>query len=614
MLKIIKIRTKITTTLLLVGIVTALFISVASLIVLLDTTSKQAGEIGLESAKYNAKIIESWINERSAILKNTSAQISSLEEFDEEKIRKILYTSSKAYESFYSIFIGFENNKLIDAMGWEPPHNYHVSLRPWYQLAIERDTLVSTPIYLDKNKNQLVTSIASHLSVQNTKGVIAANIPIDEIINQIGDISYGNTGYAILVDEKGHVLASPNKDYVMKSISTLFNNVSNDTLESINKNSSGIETIIFEGKEQFLAHSQIKPYNWKIILTAPKSEFHRPIRDMLTYFLIVLFICITIIIITGFMVGKSISKPIESLIKSISLLANGNLSNEINIETNDEIAILSTELDKMRTNLNKIFQSMRYESNLLAMNTKKLSVHLEETYNSTLDFISLLSHDLKTPITLIKGYVKGLKLGIIEEENKKAEYLDRIHSRAEQIENITSDILDSAYEVNKSLILGKSSVYAKDFANELLKNAKNYIENSNRKFKGKIHIQDTSTRINVDIIKINRVWDNLISNAIKYSIPGTEINISIIEHGNFINFIVKDNGIGIKKEEFEKIFNMFYRVNENRSTKGYGLGLFISRAIIEAHKGKIFLASEYEKGTTINFKIPICHKNDTIKL
>ncbi|WP_432665587.1 sensor histidine kinase [Wukongibacter baidiensis] len=612
MLKIIKIRTKITTTLLLVGIVTALFISTASLIVLLSTTSKQAGEIGLESAKYNAKIIESWINERSAILKNTSAQISSLEEFNEEKIRKILYTSSKAYESFYSIFVGFENNKLIDAMGWKPPRDYQVSSRPWYQLAVKDGTLVNTPIYIDKNKNQLVTSIAIPLSVQNTKGVIAANIPIDEIVTQIGDISYGNTGYAILVDERGHVIASPNKDYIMKSISAIFNNVSKDTLNSINKSSSGIETIIFEGKEQFIAYAEIELYNWKIILTAPKSEFHRPIRDMLFYFAIIFFICITIITLTGFMLGKSISKPIESLIKSISLLAHGNLSNEINIETNDEIAILSTELDKMRINLNKIFQSMRYESNLLAMNTKKLSGHLEETHNSTLDFISMLSHDLKTPITLIKGYIKGLKLGIVVEEQKKAEYLDRIHLRAEQIENITSDILDSAYEVNKSLILAKIPVYVNEFAKELLKNAKIHIENSNRQFEGNLNIRDDSIRINVDRIKINRVWNNLISNAIKYSKPDTKINISIIQDESFIRFIVKDNGIGIKEDEFEKIFNMFYRVNENRRIKGYGLGLFISKAIIEAHKGEIFIESEHERGTTISFKIPICHKNDTI--
>ncbi|WP_432401490.1 ATP-binding protein [Wukongibacter sp. M2B1] len=612
MLKIIKIRTKITTILLLIGIVTAVFISTASLLVLLSTTSKQAGELGLASAKYNAKIIESWINERSAILKNTSAQISSLEEFDEEKIRKILYTSSRAYESFYSIFVGFENNKLIDAMGWKPPQKYQVSTRPWYESAIEEDTLVNTPIYMDKNKKQLVTSIAIPLSVQNTKGVIAANIPIDEIVTQIGDISYGNTGYAILVDERGNVIASPNKDYIMKSIGTIFNNVSMDTLKRINKNGSGIETIIFEGKEQFLAYAKIELYNWKIILTAPKSEFNSPIREMLIYFAIILLICITIIILTGFVLGKSISRPIESLIKSISLLAHGNLSKEINIETNDEIAILSTELDKMRINLNKIFQSMRYESNLLAMNTKKLSSHLEETYSSTLDFISLLSHDLKTPITLIKGYIKGLKLGIIKEERKKVEYLDMIHLRAEQIENITSDILDSAYEVNKSLILAKIPLYVNDFSHELLKNAKVHIENSNRQFKGNLDIADNSIRINVDRVKINRVWNNLISNAIKYSKPDTEIKISIIQDKSFIKFIVKDNGIGIKEDEFEKVFNMFYRVNENRSIKGYGLGLFISKAIIEAHEGEIFIDSEYEKGTTISFRIPICHKNDTI--
>lgn len=612
MLKIIKIRTKITTILLLIGIVTALFISAASLVVLLSTTSRQAWDIGLESAKYNAKIIESWINERSAILKNTSVQISNLEVFNEEEIRRILYNSSNAYESFYSIFIGFESNRLIDAMGWKPPANYQVLTRPWYSLAINRNTLVNTPIYVDKNKNQLVTSIAIPLDVQDIKGVIAANIPIEEIINQIADISYGNTGYAILVDEGGYVIASPNKGYIMESISTIFNSVSNDTLEAINRNSSGIETIKFEGREQFLAYAEIEPYNWKIILTAPKSEFHRPIRDMLFYFTIIFFICISIIILTGFILGKSISKPIESLIKSISHLAHGNLSNEINIETNDEIAILSRELDKMRINLNKIFQSMRYESNLLAMNTKKLSLHLEETYNSTLDFISLLSHDLKTPITLIKGYIKGLKLGIIEEENKKVEYLDRIHLRAEQIENITSDILDSAYEAKKSLILGKITLDVNDFTHELFKNAKIHIENSNRVFKGSVDVKNRLTKINVDRTKINRVWNNLISNAIKYSEPHTEISISIIEDSNFVKFIVKDNGVGIEGDEIEKVFNMFYRVNDNNRKKGYGLGLFISKAIIEAHDGKMFIDSEYGKGTIIGFEIPICHQNDTI--
>ena len=257
----------------------------------------------------------------------------------------------------------------------------------------------------------------------------------------------------------------------------------------------------------------------------------------------------------------------------------------------------------MRFNLKKIFESVKYESKILAMNSQSLEMHLDETYRGTRNFMLLLSHDIRTPITLIKGYAKALIMGIADQK-KSDEYVERITYRVNQIEKIVSDILDDTYSVN-NMKVNRKTLRIKDYINMLIYNSENYVRNEKREFFVSFEGDSFSEtqRVALDIIKIQRVINNILSNAVKFSSVGTPIRLVVKNCGDSVLTYFTDYGKGISEHDMDKIFNMFYKSDDK--TQGYGLGLYINRAIIQAHDGQIYLESEYGVSTSSGYYLDI---------
>lgn len=599
-----KIRTKMIATLILMTILTATLISFTSYYISLKVIYEQAGKLGLESAKYNAEKIEAWAKEKAASLERTAVHLAKIDGVDKQKIQRMLQDAAEADTSFFSTFVGLENGDLIDGKGWVPGEKYDTIQRPWYQAAKKKNQIAFTPVYMDKNKKKQVNAIAIPIHIDGQEGVLAANMHIDKVGDQINAIKFGKTGYGILLDQNGVMITHPDEDYRMKSIEEIFQNKSIALLDTRGEKATGVEIVTFNQIKHLVVHVPIQFCDWELLLLAPLSEFQDPAKKMLLYFVFIAGACLVLMILLGFFIGTSISKPIEKMIQSVSKLAKGDLTENIDIDTKDELGTLSVGLNTMRKNLIHMIQDIENESDLLYKHAQRLTHSIEEISGGMIDFISLLSHDIKTPLTLIKGYVKGIQLGIANEPQKMEQYLNGIYERAEQIENITEDILDSAYEVEKSLILKKEMMDLQEFIFHLYHQAKMQIESSDRIFKGVLNI--AKGQCYVDAVKWNRVWNNLISNAIKYSDKHSTITISVRQKKDFVVFSIKDEGVGMKEEDLEKIFDMFYRAKENR-VKGYGIGLYISKKIIEAHGGEIKVASKLGEGSNFMFTIPICH-------
>lgn len=604
-MKTSRLRTKITITLLGVTVLTALFVCITSYIIFSRFMYEQAGSIGLESAKYNAEKIETWGREKIASLERTAAHIESLEDFEIYNIQKMLQDAIKADTSFYSVFIGLENGQLIDGHGWIPAEKYDATERPWYQIAQEANKATFTTVYIDKNKGEMVTSITVPIKLGEMKGVLAANIPIENILRQVNRIQYGKTGYGILLDKSANIIAHPNKEYAMQPFENVYQGRQEEWFEKIQSNVRGVENIFQNGEKQLLVYSIIPSSNWRLLLFAPMTEFKGPVNKMLVYLVIITLACLAGMMILGFFLSKSMSQPIEKIIEYVSKFAKGDLTEDVEIVSSDELGVLSGELNKMRKNLIHMIQEVQNESDLLQKNAKKLVNFVDEISNGVIEFIASLSHDIKTPLTLIKGYAKGVQVGIIKDPEKVQAYLEGIYYRAEEIENITSDILDCTYEIKKSLILKKEYIAIETIAENFFQLAKLQIESSDRIFIKKLKVR--KVKLHIDQIKLMRVWNNLIDNAIKYSPKKSEITISIQQCNNrYIAFSIQDRGIGMKGDEIEKVFDMFYRVKDS-SIKGYGIGLTICKTIVEAHEGHIVVESQYEFGSTFTFYIPFCH-------
>jgi len=232
----------------------------------------------------------------------------------------------------------------------------------------------------------------------------------------------------------------------------------------------------------------------------------------------------------------------------------------------------------------------------IALDNAMLYEEINLLNNKKDEFISFASHELKTPLTTIKGY---LQLAA-KKDISPAEYLPKINKQVERLEGIVADLLDIS-----KIHAGKLDLnFKKTSLLELLKESIDSINSS--RYKIVLDCPSEDFMVTVDVQKIMQVIINLLTNAVKFSSPGTTITITAIRIGDQVRVSIADQGIGIPGQHLDKIFNQFYRVSDtSKTTKGMGLGLFISKEIIEGHLGKIWAESEEGKGSTFHFQFPV---------
>ncbi|MBU1627299.1 PAS domain-containing protein, partial [bacterium] len=233
--------------------------------------------------------------------------------------------------------------------------------------------------------------------------------------------------------------------------------------------------------------------------------------------------------------------------------------------------------------------------------------HEREVDRMKTEFITTAAHELRSPLTAIRGFSEILltKEGYSPEKVRK--FLTHINKGAESLTNIINDLLDvSRLESGKGYMLNKSWC-----------NIDSLIEESISDFSSQIKIHsfeyvpsESSEEVYVDREKIKQVMTNLLSNAIKYS-PGGGL-IKVVCEYQIIYYIVsvEDHGIGMKLEHAEKVFEKFFRVDSsNTSVEGTGLGMSIVKYIVDAHEGRVWVESKFGEGTKVSFVIPINYKD-----
>lgn len=219
------------------------------------------------------------------------------------------------------------------------------------------------------------------------------------------------------------------------------------------------------------------------------------------------------------------------------------------------------------------------------------------------EFLSIASHELKTPVTSLKGFTQILQMRFEKEGNEAAaDLLSKMDKQVDKLTKLIVDLLDATKIENGQLILSNEEFDFNELVTEVVEEMQRTTENQ------KIITKLSVTKIiNGDRNRISQVITNLISNAIKYSPNKTEIIVSTANEKNNIKLCVQDFGIGISSSTQSKIFDRFFRVSgKNQDTyPGLGLGLFISSEIIKRHKGEIMLQSAEGEGSTFCFTLPI---------
>ena len=219
------------------------------------------------------------------------------------------------------------------------------------------------------------------------------------------------------------------------------------------------------------------------------------------------------------------------------------------------------------------------------------------------DFVANVSHELKTPITSIKGFAETLMEGAAEDEETRNQFLQIIHDESHRIQLLIDDLLILSSLEKDDMELKISNFYVESIVDEILP-----IINQQAKRKS-IHLNINTNKeivLHADEEKLKQILLNLLMNAVSYTRPNGKVSLKITEDEDYVCFIIADSGIGIEKADLPRIFERFYRVDKARSrdTGGTGLGLAIVKHIVEVHNGEITVDSEVDKGTTFKVNIP----------
>jgi PAS domain S-box-containing protein len=223
-------------------------------------------------------------------------------------------------------------------------------------------------------------------------------------------------------------------------------------------------------------------------------------------------------------------------------------------------------------------------------------------------FISITAHELKTPMATVLGFSKLLKEeDVIGDEEKRKKYLKIMESEINRLVSLVNEVLDLSRADLGTLKFTIESVDVPKLLDEIKNTMGQFAKENNLKLI--VKIKDSEIKMKSDKEKLRQILINLVSNAIKYTNQGS-VTIEAEKKDRFIEFRVKDTGIGIPGNQYEKIFERFYQIESpyTRKVKGTGLGLSICKEFVETMGGEIWLKSETGKGTTFFFKLPLNFK------
>ncbi len=281
-----------------------------------------------------------------------------------------------------------------------------------------------------------------------------------------------------------------------------------------------------------------------------------------------------IFVLSFFLLTRREVEYIEELSLGVTEISKGNLDYRVKQKTRDELGLLATRINFMSEEL-----KLKIEEERKAEKTKN-------------ELITNMSHDLRTPLTSIMGYLRMLKDKKYEDTDQLEEYIDIAYTKSEKLKTLIDDLFVYSKLANEETILYRKKLCLNDMLVQLAEELSPVADERNMTFVRKI--QNERVMVHVDADKLVRVFENLLSNAIKYGYSPGEIIISMVSNLESVSVRVSNKGDNIPQEELPLLFNRLYMVDKSRSSSecGSGLGLAISKSIVNLHNGQIWAECE----------------------
>jgi len=281
----------------------------------------------------------------------------------------------------------------------------------------------------------------------------------------------------------------------------------------------------------------------------------------------------------SFGILRSLNGSIRSLEAATRRISGGDLDFQLPVKGNDSIASLTRSFDSMR-------------------------LALKEEYARRARFIMGVSHDLRTPLTLIQGYVEAISDGFAAEPDSQKKYLSIILSKTRSLENMVAELIEFVRMETGQWRMTHQLVAARGLLSDLSRRFSEDALILRREFAWSVNLPEEAT-VRMDAGLFTRALENLVGNAIRYTGPSGKIVLDAhAENGDAI-LSITDTGIGISEEDLPRIYDPFYRGTNSRREQGFGLGLATVKSIIESHGWAISVSSRVGSGTTFTIRMPL---------
>ena len=336
-------------------------------------------------------------------------------------------------------------------------------------------------------------------------------------------------------------------------------------------------------KAQAVTESDETVYDISITDSADsQGRVHVMAKDL---FISAFVILISVALVVGLWVYRSIAVPLVKLKKATQNIKEGNLDFVLDVEGKDEFSELCQDFEEMRRRLKESTE----EKSLIEKENREL--------------ISNISHDLKTPITAVKGYVEGIMDGVADTPEKMDRYVRTIYNKTNEMDHLINELTFYSKIDTNRIPYTFSKLNVEDYFSDCAEEVGLELETRGIELVYANYVEKVVMVI-ADGEQIRRVIHNIIGNAIKYmDKPKGIIQIRIKDVGDFIQIEIEDNGKGIGPKDLPYIFDRFYRtdVSRNSSKGGSGIGLSIVKKILEDHGGKVWATSRLGIGTIMYF-------------
>lgn len=454
------------------------------------------------------------------------------------------------------------------------------------------ESLFISPVYIDTvtSEPMIVLAVPVKDIFGDFRGSLLAEVNLKFMWELMDSMKIGEKGSAYVVDRDGRLIAFDNTSLVLKGtnlsqLGEVAEFVSNATgkHDDISNVSRGIN-----GEYVVTNHSHLDVPDWAVVIELPVSEAYGGLVKRILLVMGAILFLLGIAISVMVLLSKKITGPLIQLRDAAAEIGNGNLEKHISIATGDEIHQLADTFNLMT---DKLKEQKEREAAVSRMKS---------------EFISIVAHQLRTPLSGLKWTFDMVEDGSLGRFTKKQkEHFANCDKANEKMIDTINDLLDLTKIEEGRFLFNYSDTRIGDLIQESIGSLKMDLERKDLSIT--FRKDENIPTLAIDAEKVSIVVKNLLENAIKYSRRGGKIEVSLSLSKKGVVFAVKDFGIGIPKEQQDRIFEKFFRAENAASNEpnGSGLGLYISSNIIKKHGGEMWFESEEEKGTTFYFSLPL---------